>query len=137
MCWVISAMKSRASMEPEIRLYDPNGAYVDSASGVAFAEINNLVLPVSGTYTLLAMDSGGTDTGGYCISLICLSPPCDAPPPIPGDINGDGVVGITDFLQLLTLWGPCGNCNSCPADLDGDCTVGINDMLLLLANWTF
>ncbi|MCH7799240.1 MAG: hypothetical protein IID28_12460, partial [Planctomycetes bacterium] len=30
--------------------------------------------------------------------------------PIPvctGDIDGDGTVGITDFLQLLGAWGPC------------------------------
>ena len=54
---------------------------------------------------------------------------------VPGDLDGDGMVGITDFLQLLALWGPCGNCDNCPADLDGDCDVGITDFLQLLANW--
>ncbi len=55
----------------------------------------------------------------------------------PGDLDGDGVVGIIDFLELLASWGPCAEpCPpSCPADLDGDCTVGITDFLLLLANW--
>jgi hypothetical protein len=55
-----------------------------------------------------------------------------------GDIDGDGVVGITDFLMLLAVWGPCPDpCPpSCPADLDGDCTVGITDFLTLLANWS-
>ena len=24
------------------------------------------------------------------------------------DLNCDGIVGITDFLEVLTLWGPCG-----------------------------
>ena len=54
-----------------------------------------------------------------------------------GDIDGDGVVGITDFLALLGLWGPCPDCPAtpCPADLDADCIVGIQDFLLLLANW--
>jgi len=58
--------------------------------------------------------------------------------PGPGDLDGDGVVGITDFLALLALWGPCSDpCPpSCPADLDDDCSVGINDFLILLANWT-
>ena len=57
---------------------------------------------------------------------------------IPGDIDGDGIVGINDFLLLLAAWGPCpGPCPpSCAADLDGDCNVGIADFLLLLANWT-
>jgi len=54
------------------------------------------------------------------------------------DLDGDGLVGITDFLQLLEEWGPCpGPCPpSCAADLDGDCNVGITDFLLLLENWT-
>ena len=55
-----------------------------------------------------------------------------------GDVNGDGIVDVTDFLQLLADWGPCPiPCPpSCPADFDGDCQVGITDFLLLLANWT-
>ena len=53
-----------------------------------------------------------------------------------GDLDGDGIVGIVDFLALLAAWGPCDNCDDCPADLDGDCEVGITDFLLLLANWT-
>jgi hypothetical protein len=36
-------------------------------------------------------------------------------------INGDGSVGVNDFLILLAAWGPCGDCNNCPADFDGDC----------------
>jgi hypothetical protein len=61
---------------------------------------------------------------------------CDAG--VLGDLDGDGIVGINDFLQLLGDWGPCDQpCPpSCVADLDDDCTVGINDFLMLLANWT-
>ena len=25
----------------------------------------------------------------------------------PSDVNSDGTVGITDFLQVLGAWGPC------------------------------
>jgi len=54
-----------------------------------------------------------------------------------GDINGDGIVGIEDFLFLLAAWGPCADpCPpSCRPDFDGDCVVGIADFLTLLANW--
>ncbi len=54
-----------------------------------------------------------------------------------GDLDGDGTVGILDFLMLLAGWGPCDEpcLPSCPGDLDGDCTVGIEDFLALLANW--
>ncbi len=52
--------------------------------------------------------------------------------PAPGDTNGDCVVGILDFLDLLAAWGPN---PGHPADLDGDGVVGILDFLLLLALW--
>ncbi len=57
------------------------------------------------------------------------------PPPIPGDLDGDGSVGVTDLLILLASWGPCPDCKDCPADIDGSCTVGVPDLLILLANW--
>jgi hypothetical protein len=51
-----------------------------------------------------------------------------------GDIDGDGVVGITDFLVLLGTWGPCLEA-CCLADLDFNGDVGVTDFLVLLANW--
>ncbi|MCH8316554.1 MAG: hypothetical protein IIA64_11320, partial [Planctomycetes bacterium] len=56
-------------------------------------------------------------------------------PVIPGDIDGDGSVGVKDLLTLLGDWGPCDDCNDCPADLDDDCSVGVPDLLILLGNW--
>ena len=50
-------------------------------------------------------------------------------PECPGDLDGDGQVGITDFLQLLAAWGTPGG------DVDGDGTTDITDFLLLLAGW--
>ena len=44
--------------------------------------------------------------------------------------DGDGTVGILDFLELLSQWGKAGG--SC--DFDG-LGVGIIDFLDLLANW--
>ncbi len=52
-----------------------------------------------------------------------------------GDIDGDGVVGINDFLDLLAQWGAC-TTECCLADLDFDGDVGIADFLILLGNWT-
>ncbi len=53
----------------------------------------------------------------------------------PADLDGDGIVGILDFLALLAAWGPCPGAGTCPGDLDGDGTVGILDFLALLADW--
>ena len=57
------------------------------------------------------------------------------PPGIPGDLDGDGSVGVKDLLILLGSWGLCPDCNDCPADIDGDCSVGVKDLLILLGNW--
>ncbi len=51
-----------------------------------------------------------------------------------GDIDADGVVGITDFLDLLAAWGACTE-TCCLADLDLDGDIGIADFLILLGNW--
>lgn len=58
------------------------------------------------------------------------------PTAIPGDLDGDGTVGILDLLALLGDWGPCPDPPAeCAADVDGDGSVGITDLLALLSNW--
>ena len=57
-------------------------------------------------------------------------------PIIVGDLDGNGLVGVSDLLILLASWGACADCGACPADLDGDCKIGLSDLLILLANWT-
>jgi hypothetical protein len=54
----------------------------------------------------------------------------------PGDSNLDGVVGILDFLEVLSTWGPCPDPQMCPTDFDLNGVVGIEDFLIVLANWT-
>lgn len=51
----------------------------------------------------------------------------------PADLNGDGVVDVSDMTLLLAAWGPdrCGY----PADLTGDGVVDVSDMNKLLAAW--
>jgi len=76
------------------------------------------------------------DDGGFCCTTeICVTIPDCAPLPKPSDLDGDGLVGIDDFLALLMAWGSCSDCGACPADFDGDCAVGILDLLILLYDW--
>jgi len=52
------------------------------------------------------------------------------------DVNGDGVVGITDLLLLLASWGACPAAPThCPGDVNGDGRVDIVDLLAVLAAW--
>lgn len=53
----------------------------------------------------------------------------------PGDLNGDGVVDVSDLLILLSQWGACADPRDCPADLNDDGVVNTSDLLLLLGNW--
>lgn len=48
------------------------------------------------------------------------------------DIDGDGLVGILDFLDLLAAW-PVGFGTA--ADIDRDGTVDITDFLMVLGRW--
>ncbi len=63
-----------------------------------------------------------SQTGHLCAAA-CLA----------ADIDGDGAVGIGDFLLILAQWGPCPP--ECFADVNGDGTVGILDFLEVLGQW--
>ncbi|MDP7071223.1 MAG: hypothetical protein QF561_07755 [Phycisphaerales bacterium] len=51
----------------------------------------------------------------------------------PGDIDGDGVVGVEDLLAIIAAWGPC---DACDEDLNDDGLVDVSDILALLSLWT-
>jgi hypothetical protein len=55
--------------------------------------------------------------------------------PILGDLNGDGVVDITDLLMMISQWGQCPTSGDCPADLNGDGWVTVTDLLAAIGNW--
>jgi hypothetical protein len=57
----------------------------------------------------------------------------------PGDVNGDGVVNITDLLAVIAAWGVCPVPANCPADVApigaGDGVVNIADLLTVISHW--
>ncbi|MBP27143.1 MAG: hypothetical protein QF781_05000 [Phycisphaerales bacterium] len=82
------------------------------------------------------------EPGDYILQLRCASGAADVAlawyssdivDGVFGDINGDGLVGVDDLLQLLAAWGEC---SGCPEDLDGDGFVGVNDLLAMLGAWS-
>ena len=56
------------------------------------------------------------------------------PESIPGDVDGDGFVTVSDLLAVISAWGPCGE--GCPEDLNGDGVVDVIDLLLVISFWS-
>lgn len=110
------------------------GAYEDSASSgyvttdgdpATWEELTlEYQIPPTANYIAIGLDSDVGATASYAdkISIRCTCP----------DLDGDGVVGVTDLLDLLGNWGPC---PGCAADLNSDGVVSTVDLLELLGSW--
>ena len=51
--------------------------------------------------------------------------------PALGDLNGDGVINVSDILQVISSWGQVHS----SADFNGDGIVNVLDLLILIDNW--
>lgn len=56
-------------------------------------------------------------------------------PPCPGDLDGDGAVGLQDLAIVLSNFGIPGGATSEQGDLDADGDVDLQDLAVLLANF--
>lgn len=70
---------------------------------------------------------GLIDAAGLSIEVIVTEPSG-----VPGDVTGDGVVGVDDLLRVLEDFGTC---PCCPTDLDGSGAVTVDDLLMVIAGW--
>ena len=68
----------------------------------------------------------------YNIRVNKYSTPLLMTVPVIGDINGDGVVNVSDLGILAGFWGMSGTI----ADLDGDDVVGVTDLGMMAHHWT-
>ncbi len=109
----------------------------DNDLGLAGSYPNNRVLIASltmdpaesaeGTLSVTYNDAEGRPI--YATASFDTTEPADT---CTGDLNGDGVVDVSDLLQLLGNWGSCPGCD---ADFNDDGVVDVSDLLLLLGNW--
>ncbi len=53
------------------------------------------------------------------------TPGCD------GDVNGDGLVNVSDALEIINQWGSSDE----DADVNNDGLVNVSDLLMVVANW--
>lgn len=82
------------------------------------------------------VDAKRTDTGCGSRAHVDLGPfeyaLGQSAQPKYGDLDSDGLIGLSDLLILLDVFGES---DSCEADFDGDGHVGFLDMITLLGLW--
>lgn len=123
-------------------------AQAQSWIGVEFPGFLRLRLYRDGKLAFISNDAGAGFTDNFLgllseepfDSAVLVDPAGEAeiddlhfgPPPCLADLDGDGEVGVVDFLGLLTAWGsnPDG-----PPDVDYDGVVGPADFAALLDHW--
>jgi len=115
--------------------FDPNDP------DATLISLNDDFAPQDGSYTsivsfaqdeqgnLLIVDNGYDDAGigGHIFRL--------TPDPIPGDLDGDGFVGLSDLDLILQHWNQTVPPADPLADPTGDDFVGLDDLDIVLQNW--
>jgi len=56
-------------------------------------------------------------------------------PARPGDVDGDGNVGVNDLLAVISAWGDWPVGGVCGPDLNMDGSVNVNDLLAVISDW--
>jgi hypothetical protein len=106
-------------------------------------DCDDLLSEVIYTENLNVAPGATLDTNGYIIytsnvdnqgTIIGESDIIIINPPLPGDANGDGLVGILDVLVVIADWGPCDS--GCAGDVNEDGEASILDILFIIANWS-
>ena len=87
-------------------------------------------LGIESNDNIVGLSRGDGTPAMFVQSDFTMLPDCDET--LAGDVNGDGVVNVTDLLMVVGAFGPCPGCLE---DLDGDGMVGASDILIVLANW--
>jgi hypothetical protein len=96
----IGEITDNDDFQPWIRVFGPNGAYLDSRFGTGAAEVEAMLAPLTGTYLVLVAsgDAGVDGAGTYRLTMT------HTPGPIavaPGDQGGPVVNGVVQTGEIL------------------------------------
>jgi hypothetical protein len=98
-----------------------------------FEDLNGEIGEGLWTFDVWAAGSGGysgafTSDTRWDIELSPVGAGCDE------DLDGDGVIGVGDLIEVILAWGRCGG-GECPADIDGDQSVDVVDLVAVISAW--
>jgi len=94
---LVQMSRTFGDLDPYIRLYRPDDVKVCEADDSYSAEIPNCALSISGTYTLLVGDYGGTDTGSYNIFLQRLNSPGNTSSTLFGETSSASIGSVAEM----------------------------------------
>ncbi len=69
------------------------------------------------------------------VNLDNASPFVALPPPCPGDVDGDRMVGLADIAVLVGTWNQTIPPAPAAADLDSSGAIGLGDVAAVIAHW--
>ena len=82
---------------------------------------------------IVSRPAQGTQFGDQMFGYFFELDACEG---IVGDVDGNGVVNVTDLVAVIISWGPCPQpCESCAPDQNQDCEVDVTDLVIVITNW--
>ncbi len=131
-----------ANYRSGLRVFDASDPLNPTQYGYFDTYPNNDNASFNGLWSTYPYFPSGTVIGsdlerGLFVWRLGILDPCDVPlSTCANDIDGDGVVGVSDILAVIDNWGVTGDGTFRPmGDVDDSCSVDVSDLLQLVGVW--
>jgi hypothetical protein len=126
-----------STVDPEWRVFGPNGRPVGGCFTTAGGTKSCANLPLRGNYVIIVGDSGGDEVGSYTLALQgdASAGECVVVPSCAGDCDGNGRVAVAEIIRAVNGALRLADVASCSgADTGGDGLIGIDELVAAVRN---